>query len=175
VRVWHMLKGSVMDRTAAVMDTSVRMERGESGFLVRDGRRGLGSRAGSPTLDNQLPPQWSAWPLIAIVNSDVEIERRVSELRKDYAGSTVVSIFATFSAFLNAGADHPGRSVRRDPRDFRRLCAGECLVAPPVRALLAAMRLCDAAWVDSRWAWETFTPAPGGANWRVRGGMSTTS
>src|SRR2546430_2175702 len=47
-------------------------------------------------LDSQLLPQWSAWPLIGIFNSYVEIEKWVSELHEDYAESTVSSIFATF-------------------------------------------------------------------------------
>ncbi|TCO55694.1 N-terminal phage integrase SAM-like domain-containing protein [Actinocrispum wychmicini] len=53
-------------------------------------------------LDNQVLPQWSAWPLIGIFNSYVEIEKWVSELHEDYAESTVASVFATFSTMLNA-------------------------------------------------------------------------
>lgn len=53
-------------------------------------------------LATHLLPQWSAWPLIAIFNSHAEIVKLVSELHEDRAESTVASIFATFSTFLNA-------------------------------------------------------------------------
>ncbi|MGW3991968.1 hypothetical protein ACWEF6_00625 [Amycolatopsis sp. NPDC004772] len=33
-------------------------------------------------LDTRLLPQWKTWPLIAIFNGYVEIERRLSELRR---------------------------------------------------------------------------------------------
>ncbi|WP_233223929.1 phage integrase SAM-like domain-containing protein [Amycolatopsis sp. CA-128772] len=53
-------------------------------------------------LDTQLLPQWKAWPLIAIFNGYVEIERWLSELHEDYAESSVASYFALFSTILNA-------------------------------------------------------------------------
>lgn len=52
-------------------------------------------------LDNQLLPQWRAWPLIAIFNGYVEIERWLSQLHEDYAESSVSSYFALFSTILN--------------------------------------------------------------------------
>ncbi|WP_246258190.1 hypothetical protein [Amycolatopsis anabasis] len=39
-----------------------------------------------------------------IFNSYIEIEKWVSELHEEYAESTVASVFATFSIFLNAAA-----------------------------------------------------------------------
>lgn len=52
-------------------------------------------------LDTQLLPQWKAWPLVAIFNGYVEIERWLSELHEDYAESSVSSYFALFSTILN--------------------------------------------------------------------------
>lgn len=52
-------------------------------------------------LDNQLLPQWKAWPLVAIFNGYVEIERWLSDLHEDYAESSVSSYFALFSTILN--------------------------------------------------------------------------
>ena len=94
-------------------------------------------------LDNQLLPQWAAWPLIGIFNSYVEIEKWVSELHDDYAESTVASVFATFSTFLNAAVR--ARIIPASPCSGVRVTAGEYvlerLVASPVRGLRAAMRL----------------------------------
>lgn len=53
-------------------------------------------------INNQLLPQWQAWPLISIFNSYVEIEKWVSELHEHYADSTVSSVFATFSTVMGA-------------------------------------------------------------------------
>jgi hypothetical protein len=52
-------------------------------------------------LDNQLLPQWRAWPLVAIFNGYVEIERWLSELHEEFAESSVSSHFALFSTILN--------------------------------------------------------------------------
>ncbi|KDN17137.1 N-terminal phage integrase SAM-like domain-containing protein [Amycolatopsis rifamycinica] len=76
-------------------------------------------------LDNQLLPQWNAWPLIANFNGYVEIERWLSELHEDYAESSVSSYFA-----LRNG-------VRVSMGEFDT----ERLVATPAQALRAAMRL----------------------------------
>jgi hypothetical protein len=94
-------------------------------------------------LDSQLLPQWSAWPMIGIFNSYIEIEKWVSELHEDYAESTVSSIFATFSTFLNAAVR--ARIIPASPCSGIRVTSGEYaperLVASPVQALRAAMRL----------------------------------
>jgi hypothetical protein len=42
-------------------------------------------------LDSQLLPQWKAWPLVAIFNGYVEIERWLSELYEDYAERLVAT------------------------------------------------------------------------------------
>lgn len=97
-------------------------------------------------LDSQLLPQWSAWPMIGIFNSYIEIEKWVSELHEDYAESTVSSIFATFSTFLNAAVR--ARIIPASPCSGIRVTTGEYaperLVASPVQALRAAMRLYEA-------------------------------
>jgi integrase len=97
-------------------------------------------------LDNQLLPQWSAWPLIGIFNSYVEIEKWVSELHEDFAESTVSSVFATFSTFLNAAVR--ARIIPASPCSGIRVTSGEYaperLVASPVQGLRAAMRLYEA-------------------------------
>lgn len=94
-------------------------------------------------LDNQLLPQWAAWPMIGIFNSYIEIEKWVSELHEDYAEPTVSSIFATFSTFLNAAV--PARIIPASPCGGIRVTTGdyapERLVATPVQGLRAAMRL----------------------------------
>ena len=88
-------------------------------------------------------PQWSAWPMIGIFNSYIEIEKWVSELHEDYAESTVSSIFATFSTFLNAAVR--ARIIPASPCSGIRVTSGEYaperLVASPVQALRAGMRL----------------------------------
>ncbi|MEV5542013.1 integrase [Saccharopolyspora shandongensis] len=98
-------------------------------------------------LDNQVLPQWAAWPLIGIFNSYVEIEKWVSELHDDYAESTVSSIFATFSTFLNAAVK--AHMIPANPCSGIRVTAGEFdpgkLVATPVQVLRAAMRLYETA------------------------------
>lgn len=71
-------------------------------------------------------PQRSAWPMIGIFNSYVEIEKWVSELHEDYAESTVSSVFATFSTFLNAAVRariipaSPCSGIRARPATMRR-------------------------------------------------------
>lgn len=96
-------------------------------------------------LDNQLLPQWSTWPMIGIFNSYIEIEKWVSELHEDYAESTVSSIFATFSTFLNAAVR--ARIIPASPCGGIRVTSGdyapERLVVSPVQGLRAAMRLYD--------------------------------
>lgn len=71
----------------------------------------------------------------------MEIEKWVSELHDDYAESTVASVFATFSAFLNVRA----RIIPASPCSGIRVTSGEYaperLVASPVQGLRAAMRL----------------------------------
>ena len=92
-------------------------------------------------LDNQLLPQWRAWPMIGIFNS--YIEKWVSELHEDYAEPTVSSIFATFSTLLNAAVR--ARIIPASPCSGIRVTSGEYaperLVVSPVQALRAAMRL----------------------------------
>ncbi|GAA2801576.1 integrase [Saccharopolyspora taberi] len=94
-------------------------------------------------LDNHLLPQWSAWPLIGIFNSYLEIEKWVSELHEDYAESTVSSIFATFSTFLKKAAKE--QCIPANPCSGIRVTSGEYaperLVATSVQVLRAAMRL----------------------------------
>jgi integrase len=94
-------------------------------------------------MDNHLLPQWSAWPLIGIFNSYVEIEKWVSELHEDYAESTVASIFAAFSMFMNAAVR--ARHIPANPCYGVKVTSGafetEHLVASPVQGLRAAMRL----------------------------------
>lgn len=94
-------------------------------------------------LDNQLLPQWRAWPMIGIFNGYVEIEKWVSELHEEYAESSVASFFATFSTILNAGVR--SRIIPANPCYGVRVTAGafepDHLVASPVQALRAAMRL----------------------------------
>jgi hypothetical protein len=67
----------------------------------------------------------------------------VSELHEDYAESTVSSFFATFSTFLNAAVR--ARIIPASPCSGIRVTSGEYalerLVASPVQALRAAMRL----------------------------------
>jgi hypothetical protein len=97
-------------------------------------------------LDNQLLPQWQAWPMIGIFNSYIEIEKWVSELHEDYAEPTVSSIFATFSTFLNAAVR--ARIIPASPCSGIRVTSGEYaperLVVSPVQALRAAMQLYEA-------------------------------
>lgn len=68
---------------------------------------------------------------------------RLAELHEDYAESTVASVFATFSTFLNAAVR--ARIIPASPCSGVRVSAGEYvlerLVASPVRGLRAAMRL----------------------------------
>lgn len=94
-------------------------------------------------LDTHLLPQWSAWPMIGIFNNYVEIEKWVSELHEDYAESTVSSVFATFSTMMNAAVR--ARCIPANPCSGIRVTSGEYesdrLVASPVQALRAAMRL----------------------------------
>ncbi|WP_051796309.1 site-specific integrase [Kibdelosporangium aridum] len=94
-------------------------------------------------LDQHLLPQWSAWPLIGIFNSYVEIEKWVSELHEDYTESTVASFFATFSTFMKAAVR--ARLIPASPCSDVRVTSGEYeperLVASPVQVLRAAMRL----------------------------------
>lgn len=98
-------------------------------------------------LNNQLLPQWSAWPLIGIFNSYLEIEKWVSELHEDYAESTVSSVFATFSTFLNMA--FRAQYIPANPCSGIRVTSGEFapdrLVATPVQVLRAAMRLYHSA------------------------------
>ncbi|GAA3012484.1 tyrosine-type recombinase/integrase [Actinokineospora diospyrosa] len=94
-------------------------------------------------LDTHLIPQWGEWPLIGIFNSYVEIEKWVSELHEEYAESTVSSIFATFSTFMKAAVKE--RTIPANPCSGVRVTSGDYepdrLVASPVQALRAAMRL----------------------------------
>lgn len=94
-------------------------------------------------LDTHLLPQWSAWPMIGIFNNYIEIEKWVSELHDDYADSTVSSVFATFSAMMNAAVR--ARCIPANPCSGIRVTSGEFesdrLVSSPVQALRAAMRL----------------------------------
>lgn len=94
-------------------------------------------------INNQLLPQWQAWPLISIFNSYVEIEKWVSELHEDYTDSTVSSVFATFSTVMRAAAR--ARMIPTNPCAGIRVTSGEFevgrLVASPVQVLRAAMRL----------------------------------
>jgi integrase len=94
-------------------------------------------------LDTHLLPQWSGWPMIGIFNSYVEIEKWLSQLHDEYAESTVSSIFALFSTIMNAGVR--ARVIPANPCHGVRVTAGEFdierLVASPVQALRAAMRL----------------------------------
>ncbi len=84
--------------------------------------------------------------MIGIFNSYIEIEKWVSELHEDYAESTVSSIFATFSTILNAAVR--ARIIPASPCSGIRVTSGEYaperLVASPVQALRAAMRLYEA-------------------------------
>ncbi|WP_255632549.1 site-specific integrase [Amycolatopsis sp. TNS106] len=94
-------------------------------------------------LDNHLLPQWSSWPLAGIFNSYVEIEKWLSELYEDYADSSVASIFSLFSTIL--GAAVKARKIPANPCAGIRVTSGEFevenLVATPVQALRASMRL----------------------------------
>jgi hypothetical protein len=94
-------------------------------------------------LDNHLLPQWSSWPLAGIFNSYVEIEKWLSELHEDYADSSVSSIFSLFSTIL--GAAVKARKIPANPCAGIRVTSGEfeveSLVATPVQALRASMRL----------------------------------
>ena len=94
-------------------------------------------------LNNQLLPQWQAWPLMSIFNGYVEIEKWVSELHEDYAESTVSSVFATFSTLM--GAAVRAQMIPANPCAGVRVTAGEYenekLVATPLQVLRAAMRL----------------------------------
>ncbi|MFT7866193.1 MULTISPECIES: hypothetical protein [Amycolatopsis] len=77
-------------------------------------------------LDNQLLPQWNAWPLVAIFNGYVEIERWLSELHEDYAESSVSSYFALFSTILNGAVRArmiPCNGVRLSMGEFRHRAA----------------------------------------------------
>ncbi|MEV0682148.1 hypothetical protein AB0I60_37070 [Actinosynnema sp. NPDC050436] len=94
-------------------------------------------------IDIHLMPQWRAWPMIGIFNSYVEIEAWLSKLHDEYADTSVASIFATFSTILNAGVR--ARVIPANPCYGIRVTGGEFenerLVASPVQALRAAMRL----------------------------------
>ncbi|MFD9961938.1 hypothetical protein [Amycolatopsis sp. NPDC058986] len=93
--------------------------------------------------DNHLLPQWESWPLAGIFNSYVEIQKWVSELHEDYEDSTVASIFALFSTYLQAAVK--ARKIPANPCQGVRVTSGEFeiehLVATPVQALRASMRL----------------------------------
>ncbi len=96
-------------------------------------------------LDNHLLPQWSSWPLAGIFNSYVEVEKWLSKLHEAYADSSVASIFSLFSTIL--GAAVKARKIPANPCARIRVTSGEFeienLVATPVQALRAAMRLCE--------------------------------
>ncbi|TDQ00697.1 tyrosine-type recombinase/integrase [Labedaea rhizosphaerae] len=94
-----------------------------------------------------LVPQWGEWPMIAIFNSYLEIEKWVTQLHEDgYADNTVASIFATFSTLMNAAVR--ARIIPASPCTGIRVTSGayeaERLVASPVQGLRAAMRLHEA-------------------------------
>lgn len=94
-------------------------------------------------LDTHLLPQWEDWPVIGIFNGYVDIEKLVSELHEDLAESTVASVFATFSTFMNGVVR--ARMIPANPCYGIRVTAGafdiEHLIATPVQGLRAAMRL----------------------------------
>lgn len=103
----------------------------------------------------------------------------MSELHEDYAESTVSSVFATFSTFLNAAVR--ARIIPASPCSGIRVTSGEYtrerLVASSVQALRAAMRLYESGLglggftlcltdfdTDGRWA-----------SWPGSSGTSTTA
>ena len=91
-----------------------------------------------------LVPQWGEWPMIAIFNSYLEIEKWVTQLHEDgYTDYTVASVFATFSTIMNAAVR--ARIIPATPCTGIRVTSGaydlERLVATPVQGLRAAMRL----------------------------------
>lgn len=97
-------------------------------------------------LDQQLLPQWRSWPMIGIFNGYVEIEKWISELHEEHAESSVASYFALFSTIMNVAVR--ARIVPANPCYGMRVSSGghepERLVATPVQAVRAAMRLYDA-------------------------------
>jgi integrase len=94
-------------------------------------------------LDNHLLPQWETWPVIGIFNGYVDIQDWVGDLHDDYEESTVSSIFATFSTTLMFAVKD--KKIPSNPCNGVRVTTGEYvtdrLVATPVQALRAAMRL----------------------------------
>lgn len=98
-------------------------------------------------LDTHLLPEWQDWPVLGIFNAYVEIEKWVSELHEDYAESTVLSVFATFSTFLNAATRarmipaNPCSGIRVATNDY----VSDRLVSSPLQALRASMRLYEIA------------------------------
>lgn len=93
-------------------------------------------------LDRQLLPQWRAWPMLAIFNSHLEIEKWVAELHEGHAESSVSAYFATFSTIMNAAVR--SRVIPASPCPGIHVSSGyepERLVATPVQGLRAAMRL----------------------------------
>lgn len=96
-------------------------------------------------LANQILPQWRSWNLSTIFNSYVEIEAWVSQLHTDYAQQTVSSIFSVFSSILSAAAR--ARMIPANPSSGVRVAgqqqACDRLIATPVQALRAAMRVAD--------------------------------
>lgn len=94
-------------------------------------------------LDRHLVPQWGSWPMASIFASHLEIQRWVTGLHSDYEEASVRTYFGTFSAIMNVAVR--ARVIPANPCAGIRVTEGaweaEKLVATPVQALRAAMRL----------------------------------
>src|SRR4051794_38506259 len=98
-------------------------------------------------LFRQPLPTLTAWPMIGIFNSHLEIEKWISELCEEHAESSVASYFALFSTIMNAAVR--ARLIPASPCAGIRVTSGgyetEKFVATPVQGLRAAMRLYETA------------------------------
>lgn len=94
-------------------------------------------------LDRHILPQWEAWPLGAVFNDYLEIERWVRDLHEELAEPSVASVFAYFSRLLEVAVKarripaNPARGVRVTSGEYE----AERQVATPAQFLRAALRL----------------------------------
>jgi hypothetical protein len=86
-------------------------------------------------LDCHILPQWEDWPLGAVFNDYLEIERWVRDLHEELAEPSVSSVFALFSTVLNVAVR--ARRIPANPCNGVRVSSGDYeadrQVAPPCR------------------------------------------
>ncbi|WP_304450662.1 tyrosine-type recombinase/integrase [Nocardiopsis sp. YSL2] len=94
-------------------------------------------------LDCHILPQWKDWPLGAIFNDYLEIERWAQSLHEKLAEASVATVFGYFSHILAVAVKarktpaNPARDVRVTTGEYE----PERQVATPVQFLRAAVRL----------------------------------